>query len=181
MGLFDRFKKVSAAPPAEVSAPPAGTGGGEATVEQLKGLVAAGYIDAKTFDQIETTMKNASAQLEQLHASGTISDEIYAQAMASMDASPGGANPGADLELLQNGESATASILALPEQAAVADGRATAKLEVHPATGSPYPVDCTIAAVPPNVDLRVGDFLRVKVDPRDPNRVTVDWTAFGLS
>jgi hypothetical protein len=121
-------------------------------------------------------MKNASTQLEHLHASGTISDEVYAQAMASMDAAPAGSSGAADLELLQHGESASATVLALPEPGAVADGRATAKLEVHPATGSPYPVDCTIAAVPPNVDLRVGDFLRVKVDPKDPNRVAVDWS-----
>jgi len=28
-------------------------------------------------------------------------------------------------------------------------------------------------------ELKVGDFLQVMVDPDDPKRVAIDWTAFG--
>jgi len=163
----------------EVSGMPAG---GAAGLEQLKGLRASGLIDTDTFNLIEATMANPTAELDRLHASGVMSDEIYAQAMASMPAATSGSSPSVDaanLELLQHGESAPATILAIPEPTDKADAPLPITLEVHPAGGSPYPVDCTIAAVHPGGDLKVGDFLPVKVDPADPKRVAIDWTAFG--
>lgn len=127
-------------------------------------------------------MTNPTAELDRLHASGAMSDEIYAQAMASMPAATSASSPSADaanLELLQHGESAPATILTMPEPTDKADAPQLMTLEVHPATGSPYPVDCTIAAVHPGGDLKVGDFLPVKVDPDDPKQVAIDWMAFG--
>jgi hypothetical protein len=71
----------------EVSGTPApGAAGGAAGLDQLQELRAAGLIDAGTFDMIESTMADATKQVEQLHASGMMSDEVYAQAMASMGA-----------------------------------------------------------------------------------------------
>jgi hypothetical protein len=166
----------------EVSGMPPGSVGGAASLEQLKGLRASGLIDADTFDLIEATMKNPTAELDRLHASGAMSDEIYAQAMASMPAATSGSSPSidaAELELLRHGESATATVLAMPEQIDWADARLPITLEVHPAAGSPYPAECTVAAVDPAGDLKVGDFLRVKIDPEDPKRVAIDWAAFG--
>lgn len=160
-----------------------GSVGGAASLEQLKGLRASGLIDTDTFDLIEATMTNATAELDRLHASGAMSDEIYAQAMASMPAATSGSSPSfdaADLELLQHGELATATVLTMPKQIDKADARLLITLEVHPTGGSPYQADCTIAAVNPGGDLKVGDFLRVKFDPDDPRRVAIDWTAFGI-
>jgi hypothetical protein len=157
----------------EVSGTPPGSG-----LEQLKGL-----IDTDTFELIEATMTNPAAELDRLHVSGAMSDEIYAQAMASMPAATSGSSPAveaADLELLQHGESATATVLTMSKQIDKAGARLLMTLEVHPTAGSPYPADCTIAAVNPGGDLKVGDFLRVKVDPDDPKRVAIDWTAFGI-
>jgi hypothetical protein len=161
---------------------PPGGAGGAASLEQLKGLRASGLIDTDTFDLIEATMTNATAELDRLHASGAMSDEIYAQAMASMPAAASGSNPAVDaanLELLQHGESATATILAMPEPSDKADAHLLMTLEVHPAAGSPYPVDCAIPAVHPGGDLKVGDFLPVKVDPDAPKQVAIDWASFG--
>jgi hypothetical protein len=36
-----------------------------------------------------------------------------------------------------------------------------------------------VPAVHPGGELRAGDFLQVMVDPDDPKRVAIDWTAFG--
>jgi hypothetical protein len=97
---------------------------------------------------IESTMANATAQLEQLHASGAMSDEVYAQAMASMGAATSGSGSAVDageLELLQHGESAPATVLALPKPTDEANPRLLIKLEVHPTTGSPYEVDCAVS------------------------------------
>lgn len=162
---------------------PPGAGGGAASLEQLKGLRASGLIDADTFDLIEATMTNPTAELDRLHASGAMSDEIYAQAVASMAAATSGSSTSVDaveLELLQRGESATATVLTVPKQIDEANPRLLMTLEVHPAAGSPYPAECTLAAVNPAGDLKVGDFLRVKVDPDDPKRVAIDWSGFGI-
>ncbi|HXF29978.1 MAG TPA: hypothetical protein VN522_00550 [Solirubrobacterales bacterium] len=156
--------------------------GGDSTLEQLKGLQAAGVIDAETFEMIESSMKNASAQLDQLHASGAMSDEIYAQAMASLNAANSGAGASVDaaeLQLLQHGESAPATVLTAPAPIDQAAGRLAMKLEVHPAAGAPYEVDCTIAAAHPAAAMKVGDFLQVKLDPTDPKHVAIDWAGFG--
>jgi hypothetical protein len=201
IGLFDRIKALGRldAPQTEdpsrelgdfiepgsspeVSAMPAGAAAGGTTLEQLKGLQASGPIDADTFKMIEETMTNASAQIEQLHASGVMSDEIYAQAMAGMNAATSGSSPAldaAELELLQHGESTAATVLSTPEPIAGADGRLAMKLEVHPAAGSPYPVDCSVAALHPGGKLKAGDFLRVMVDPKNPKRVAIDPTGLG--
>jgi hypothetical protein len=193
MGLFDRIKQVARldAPRTDESSrelgdliepgsspeisgtPGQGSGDGAAGLEQLEGLRAAGLIDADTFDLIETTMTNATAELDRLHASGVMSDEIYAQAMASMPGSTSGSGlaiDAAELDLLQHGESTPATILALP-------GPLAMTLEIHPATGSPYEVESTIAVAHPGGALKVGDFLSVKVDPDDPKRVAIDWSA----
>jgi hypothetical protein len=167
----------------DLSGMPPGAAGGAASLEQLKGLQASGLIDADTFDLIEASMTNATAEIDRLHASGVMSDEIYAQALASMAAATSGSSPSVDaaeLELLQRGESATATVLTMPKQVDEADARLLITLEVHPAAGSPYPADCTLAAINPAGDLKVGDFLRVRVDPDDPKRVAIDWAEFGV-
>ena len=158
-----------------MSAP--GAAGGAASLDQLKELHAAGLIDADTFDLIETTMTNATAELDRLHASGVMSDEVYAQAIASMAGTTAGSGPSIDageLELLQHGESAPATVLTLPKPIDDANARLLMRLEVHPAVGSPYEVDCTVAAAHPAGELKVGDFLQVKVDPADPKHVAID-------
>lgn len=194
MGLFDRIKRLSRLDPPQTEEPSRELGdliepgsyvegsGGAPGLDQLEGLRAAGLIDSKTFDLIERTMANPTAELDRLHASGVMSDEIYAQAMASMPGAASGSGPSVDateLELLQRGESAPAKILALPDPIGGASARLPVTLEVHPATGPPYEVDCTIAAANPTAGLKVGDFLPVKVDPSDPKQVAVDWPAFG--
>jgi hypothetical protein len=197
VGLFDRIKllaRLDSAPAepsrelgdliepgsVEVAGMPAdGAVGGAAGLDQLKELQAAGLIDADTFRMIESTMTNATAQLEQLHASGVMSDEVYAQAMASMAAATSGSAPSVDaaeLELLQHGESAPATVLALPKPSDEASPRLLMKLDVHPATGSPYEVDCAVSPAHPAAKLKVGDFLQVKVDPVDRERVAIDPT-----
>jgi hypothetical protein len=201
VGLFDRIKLLARldAPQAEepsrelgdlvepgsveVSGMPAlGSTGGAGGLDQLQELRASGLIDADTFDLIETTMTNATGELDRLRASGMMSDEIYAQAMASLSAATPRSVPPIDageLELLQHGESAPATVLAPPEPIDDANTRLRMTLEVHPATGSPYEVDCAVAPAHPAGKLKVGDFLQVKVDPADPKRVAIDWTAFG--
>ena len=168
---------------AEVSAASAqeGTDSGAASLGQLEELRASGLIDADTFNLIEATMTNATAELDRLHASGVMSEEIYAQAMASMAGATTGSAPidAAELELLRHGESAPATILALPGPTEEANARLPVTLEVHPAAGSPYEVDCTIPALHPGGELKVGNFLPVKVDPDDPKQVAVDWSSFG--
>jgi hypothetical protein len=203
MGLFDRIKllgrldSAQAEEPSlelgdlvepgstvEVSGTPAlGSTGGAAGLDQLQELRAAGLIDADTLDLIETTMSNATAELDRLHASGVMSDEIYAQAMASMSAATSGSAASIDageLELLQHGESAPATVLALRKPIDEANPRPPMTLEVHPAIGPPYEVECAVVAAHPAGELKVGDFLRVKVDPDDPKHVVIDWTAFGI-
>lgn len=201
IGLFKRLKRlarldaprpeepsrdlgdfIEAGSSPEVSGAGAGADGGAAGLEQLKGLQAAGLIDAETLEMIESSITNASAQLDGLHTSGLMSDELYAQAMASMNAATSGSGPSidaAELELLQRGEPAPATVLTAPDPTGGPDARLKLKIEVHPAAGSPYPADCTIAAVHGR-DLKVGDFLRVKVDPADPRRVAIDSTGFGI-
>jgi hypothetical protein len=197
VGLFDRIKLLARLDSAQAEEPSRELGdliepgsvevsgmpaGGAAGLDQLKELHASGLIDTDTFNMIEATMTNASAQLEQLHASGAMSDEVYAQAMASMSAATSGSGPSVDadeLELLQHGESAPATVLALPKPIDEANARLPIRLEVHPAVGSPYEVDCAVAAAHQAGDLKVGDFLQVKVDPADPRHVAIDWTTFG--
>jgi hypothetical protein len=159
-----------------------GADGGAAGLDQLRQLQAAGLIDADTLAQIESVMANPTAELDRLHASGVMSDEVYAQAKASMSAATSGAAGSIDageLELLQHGEAAPATVLALPEGADGAAERPRMRLEVHPVVGSPYEVECAVVAHPAGSELKVGDFLQVKVDPADPQRVAVDWTGFG--
>jgi hypothetical protein len=123
-------------------------------LEQMKELHAAGLIDDETFKLIETSWANAAA----------------AGYSASIDAG--------ELELLQNGESAPATVLAVREPPEEPNPRPRLTLEVHPATGSPYEVDCkALAAHPAAAGLKAGDFLQVKVDPADRQRVVVDWSA----
>jgi hypothetical protein len=199
MGLFDRIKRrvrldapqseepsrelgdlIEPGSSAEVSGTRAqGSGGGAAGLDQLEGLRASGLIDADTFDLIETTMTNATAELDRLHASGVMSDEIYAQAMASMPGATSGSDlsvDAAELDLLQHGESAPATVLAPAKPIDGENPRLLMKVEVHPAGGEPYEVDCTVAASYPAAQLKVGDFLQVKVDPADPQRVAIDPT-----
>lgn len=199
IGLFEKIKQVVrlvAAPEernrelgdlvepgstVDVSRPPLGSAAGATSLEQLQGLRDSGLIDADTFELIETTMANPTAELDRLHASGVMSDEIYTQAIASMPATSGaGASiDAAELDLLQRGESATATVLVAPQSTGEANARLAVKLEVHPAVGGPYEVECAIAAVHPGREPKAGDFLPVMVDPDDPKHVAVDWTAFG--
>lgn len=159
---------------------PPGLAGGAASREQLKELRASGLIDADTLDLIETTMTNATAELDRLHASGVMSDEVYAQAMASMPAVTDPAADAAEMDLLQRGEPATATVLTLRKSTDEAGAQLLTTLEIHPAAGSPYTAPCTIAAMRLGAEPKAGDFLRVKVDPSDPMRVAIDWPAFGI-
>jgi hypothetical protein len=202
MGLFERIKRLAqldapqtaepsrelgdliepGSSPEAFGTPAEGSADGAAGLEQLAGLRASGLIDADTFELIETTMTNATAELDRLHASGAMSDEIYAQAMASVPGATSGSGlsvDAAELDLLQRGESAPATILALPGPIEEASAPLLITLEVHPAAGSAYEVDCPIAAVHPGGELKVGNFLSVKVDPDDPRHVAIDWSTFG--
>jgi hypothetical protein len=106
MGLFSRIKQLGRAdqgqadepgsiPAADLSAL-AASGAGAGGLDQLKGLEAAGLVDAGTLGQIESTMANATAQMERMHAAGMMSDEAYSQAMASISAATGGAGASID-------------------------------------------------------------------------------------
>jgi Short C-terminal domain len=159
---------------------PPGFTGGAASLEQLRGLHASGLIDAETFALIEASMTNATAELDRLHASGVMSDEVYAQAKASMPAASDPSAEAAELELLQRGESAPATVLTVQEADGEAGARLLTELEVHPATGAPYPASCAIAAGRLRSEPKPGDFLRVRIDRDDPTRVAIDWPAFGV-
>jgi hypothetical protein len=165
----------------EVSGGPLGSAAGATGLEQLQGLRDSGLIDANTFELIEKTMANPTAELDRLHASGVMSDEIYAQAIASMPVTSAAdaSIASAGLDLLQRGESATATVLVAPQPTGGANARLSLKLEVHPAAGTPYEAECTVAAAHPGRQPKAGDFLPVMIDPDDPKRVAVDWTAFG--
>jgi hypothetical protein len=202
MGLFSRIKQLGRAdqgqadepgrdlgdlvepgsvPPAELSAI-AASSGGAGGLDQLKGLEAAGLVDAGTLDQIESTMANATAQMERMHAAGMMSDEAYAQAMASISAATGGAGAsidGGELALLQQGEPAPATVLARPEPTADPNARQPLRLEVHPTARPAYEVDCDVPATHPAAKSKVGDSVQVKIDPADPKRVAIDWAGFG--
>jgi hypothetical protein len=116
----------------EASGMAPGSAGAAANLQQLKELRDSGLIDADTYDLIEASITNPTA-------------------VAGIDA--------ADLDLLQRGVAATATVLALPEASDEAGARPTMTLEVHPAVGSPYEAGCTIAAGHPGGELKVGDFL----------------------
>jgi hypothetical protein len=199
VGLFDRIKalaRLDASPTeepkrelgdlvepgsVEVSGTPApdAAAAGAPEHDQLQQLRAAGLIDADTFETIESTMANATKQVEQLHASGMMNDEVYAQAIASMAAANSGAGAAVDaaeMELLHNGESAPATVLAPAKPVGEANPRLLMKLEVHSAGGDRYEVDCTVVPGHPAAALKVGDFLLVKIDPADPQRVAIDPT-----
>lgn len=127
--------------------------GASTGLEQMKELHAAGLIDSDTFKLIETSWANAAA----------------AGYGASIDAG--------ELELLQHGEPAPATVLAVREPAEEPNAQPRLTLEVHPVTGSPYEVDCkALAAHPAAAGLKPGDFLQVKIDPSDRQRVVVDWS-----
>lgn len=164
----------------DASALPPGVAGGAASLEHLKGLHASGLIDTETFALIEATMANPTAQLDQLHASGAMSDEVYAQALASMPAATDPAADAAEMELLQHGESAPATVLSLEQASDEVGAPLLITLEVHPAAGDPYTASCTLAAGRLGTEPKVGDFLRVRIDPNDPMRVAIDWPAFGV-
>lgn len=198
VGLFDRIKLLARLSSSQGGEPSRELGdlvepgssveasamppGGASGLDQLQELRAAGLIDPDTLAMIETTMANPSAELDRLHASGVMSDEIYAEAMASMAGATSGSGASidaAELELLQRGESAPATVLAPPEPSEEANARRPMKLEVHPADGPPYEVECSVPAAHPAGELKAGDFLQVKVDPADPKQVAIDWTGFG--
>src|SRR2546423_5936623 len=50
-------------------------------------------------------------------------------------------------------------------------------LEVHPAEGSPYPVDYVFPSARMKAALSVGMEVPVKVHPEDPQRIAVQWDA----
>jgi hypothetical protein len=192
MGLFSRIKQLGRAdqgladepgsvPAAELSAL-AASGAGGGGLDQLKSLEAAGLVDAGTLDQIESTMANATEQMKHMHAAGMMTDEAYTQAMASISAATGGAGAsidGGELALLQQGESAPATVLARPEPTADPNALQPLKLEVHPTARPAYEVDCDVPATHPAAKSKVGDFVQVKIDPADPKRVAIDWAGFG--
>jgi hypothetical protein len=128
-----------------------GSAGAASGVEQMKELHAAGLIDDETFKLIEASWAQAGVA-----------------GAASVDAG--------ELELLQRGEAAPATVLRAPEPSEEAGGRTRLRLEVHPANGAPYEVDCAVAPHHPAAAMKAGDFLQVKVDPDDPQRVAVDWS-----
>jgi hypothetical protein len=135
-----------------------GSAGAATGLEQMKELHAAGLIDDDTFKLIETSWANAAA----------------AGYGPSLDAG--------ELELLQHGESAPATVLAVREPSEEPNARPRLTLEVHPTGGSPYEVDCKLlAAHPAAAGLKAGDFLQVKVDPADPQRVAVEWAGLGAA
>jgi hypothetical protein len=133
-----------------------GSAGAASGVEQMKELHAAGLIDDETFKLIESSWAQAGA----------------AGYAPSIDAG--------ELELLQRGDSAPATALAVAESTDESKGRLRLTLEVHPATGSSYEVECAaLAAHPAAAGLKAGDLLQVRVDPADRRRVAIDWSGSG--
>jgi hypothetical protein len=169
MGLFKRMKALARLASAETADPARELGdlvepgsvpgpamaafgdgaAGAAGLDQVRQLHAAGLIDADTFKLIETSMANAPASAS----------------ASAFDA--------AELELLQHGEPAPATILAVTEQSDGPSPRLRMTLEVHPATGPAYEVDHLLAPAHPAAKLKAGDFLQVMVDPADHRRVAI--------
>jgi hypothetical protein len=110
-------------------------------------------------------------QLKELHASGLIDTDTFNMIEATMT------NASAQLEQLHASGVMSDEVYA---QAMASRSAAT--------SGSGPSVDAAelellqhgeSAPSPPPGDLKVGDFLPVKVDPADPWHVAIDWTTFG--
>jgi hypothetical protein len=165
VGLFDRIKLL-----ARLDAPQA-----EEPGRELGDLVEPGSVEVRGMPALGSTDGAAGLdQLKELRASGLIDADTFDLIETTMTKIDAG-----ELELLRHGESAPATVLAPPAPIDEANTRLRMTLEVHPATGSPYEVDCALATAHPARKLKVGDFLQVKVDPVDPKHVAIDWTAFG--
>jgi hypothetical protein len=80
-------------------------------------------------------------------------------------------------EILANGISAKAIVTGIPS--AVPDQYATMQIpvEVHPPSGSPYPLNYVFPAARMQAALVIGMEVPVKISPDDPNRIAVQWDA----
>jgi hypothetical protein len=81
-----------------------------------------------------------------------------------------------ELDLQRRGTSARATVVALPEP--VSDDRFHLRmpLDVEPPGGGPtYRVDCAFPTARPVDKLAVGNWLPIKIDPDDRDRVAVVW------
>jgi hypothetical protein len=81
-----------------------------------------------------------------------------------------------ELDLQRRGTSARATVLALPEPLPDDPSRLRMPLDVEPPGGGPsYPVDCVFPAARPADRVVVGNWLPLKIDPDDRERVVVVW------
>ncbi|HWH19678.1 MAG TPA: hypothetical protein VN671_04035, partial [Solirubrobacterales bacterium] len=156
----------------------------------------AGEVSEAAFQTMKANILRPHEELERLHNSGQMSDEIYATAIANERRFAAGVKIGhiptpeeaaanlkhgmddsAELDLQQRGTLTFATVVALPTPVAGDRFSMTMPLDVKsPEGGAEYRVDCTFPAARPIEDLAVGTVLPVKVDPERRQHVAVIWT-----
>jgi hypothetical protein len=155
----------------------------------------AGEIDEAGFQTIKANLLRPGEELERLHNSGQMNDEIYATAKANEARNAAGVRIGDvpaleeatsnldhamddsdELDLQRRGTMATATVVALPTADPADRFKMGMPLDVqHPEDDAVYRVDCVFPAARPVDLLEVGTTLPVKVDPDNPRHVAVIW------
>jgi hypothetical protein len=163
-------------------------------LENAERMLAAGEIDEAGFQTIKSNILGPAERVERMHASGEMSDEIYArvkaqearvaagvrinlttpeQAFANLDHAMDDSD---ELDLQRRGTMATATVVALPTADPADRFKMEMPLDVQPPDGGvPYRVDCVFPAARPVDLLEVGTTVPVKVDPGNPRHVAVIW------
>jgi hypothetical protein len=164
-------------------------------LEDAERMRDAGEVSEQAFQTMKANILRPGEELERLHNSGQMSDEIYTRAIADQQRFAAGVQIGslptpdeaqsnlthamddtAELDLQRRGTLTSATVVALPEPVPEDRFSMTMPLDVQPpGGGSAYRVDCTFPAARPIDALTVGTVLPVKVDPDDRERVAVIW------
>jgi hypothetical protein len=165
-------------------------------LEDAERMRDAGEVSEADFQTMKANILRPGEELERLHNSGQMSDEIYAKAIANQQRFAAGVKIGHiptpaeamsnlthamddsfELDLQRRGTLTFATVVALPEPVAADRFSMRMPLDVKPPDdGAEYRVDCTFPAARPIDALAVGTVLPVKVDPVDRRRVAVIWT-----
>jgi hypothetical protein len=164
-------------------------------LENYERMRDAGEIDEAGFQTIKANLLRPGEELERLHNSGQMSDEIYATAKADEARHAAGVRIGNiptpeeatanldhamddsyELDLQRRGTKATATVVALPAPDPANRFKMGMPLDVQPPEGgAAYRVDCVFPAARPVDLLEVGTTLPVKVDPDNRRHVAVIW------
>jgi hypothetical protein len=164
-------------------------------LENYERMRDAGEIDEAGFQTIKANLLRPGEELERLHNSGQMSDEIYATAKTNEARHAAGVRIGHiptpeeaasnldhamddsdELDLQRRGTMATATVVALPTADPANRFKMGMPLDVKPPDdGDVYRVDCVFPAARPVDLLEVGTTLPVKVDPDNRRHVAVIW------